>query len=156
MKVLNKVLIGVASLAMLTACASKTDYASFHEKAVAAFKEAKEVSFSEVVLKGTSKDEDGEHKYDGLTIKFEKGSFKATNISHLDEVAAALMLSFLTADLIPEESDVTYYAGSTFKVVSQDEDSKGTMTWNKYALPTAVKTSDKDGNQSNYTVSYKK
>ena len=62
----------------------------------------------------------------------------------------------LTADLIPEESDVTYYAGSTFKVVSQDEDSKGTMTWNKYALPTAVKTSDKDCNQSNYTVSYKK
>ena len=29
MKVLNKVLIGVASVAMLTACASKTDYDTF-------------------------------------------------------------------------------------------------------------------------------
>ena len=156
MKVLNKVLIGVASLAMLTACASKCDYAKFHEKAVAAYNESKSVSFSQVVVKGSAKDEDGEHKFDNVTVKFENGAFKATNITHLDEVFAAAMLSAMTADLIPEDSDVTYYAGSTFKISSQDEDGKGTMTWNKYALPTVVKTTDKDGGQTNYTVSYKK
>ena len=97
MKVLNKVLIGVASVAMLTACASKTDYASFHSKAVEAGEKAKEVSFSKVVLSGSYVDEDGKKQsYDNVTIKFEKGSYAAGGLTDTT-LAQAGAVVYLTA-----------------------------------------------------------
>lgn len=150
MKVLNKVVIGMASLVLLTACAPKCSYSDFHSKAVAAVEKAKEKSFT-VTLKGTYKDDNGDKKnYDNLTVKFNKGSFEATNITHLDEVAAALVLNLSTADLVGESDKVTYYAGSTFKTVTKDDNGTSTVTWNKFGLPTQLKDSD-----SNLKISYK-
>ena len=153
MKVLNKVLIGVASLAMLTACASKTDYASFHSKAVEAAEKAKEMSYSQVVVSGSYVDEDNKkQEYNNVTVSFDKGTFKAGNLTHLDEVAVALVLNLSTANLVGEEENTTYYAGSSFKTVYEKDGNKETTTWNQYGLLATVKSSDGD----NLKVSYKK
>ncbi len=153
MKVLNKVLIGVASVAMLTACASKTDYATFHKKAQEAAEKAKEVSFSAVTVSGSYVDDDGKKQnWDKITVQFDKGTFKAGNISHLDEVAVALMLTGSVAQLIAEADNTTYYAGSTFKVVYEKDSDKSTALYNQYGLLTSAKSSD----GSDLKVSYKK
>lgn len=152
MKVLNKVLIGVASLAMLTACASKCDYATFNSKAKEAVASAKEVSYSKVVLDGWAKDDNGEKQdFDKITVKFEKGAY-ATIGGLLDstakEIAVAALLNATFATVIPEDEETTYYAGSTFKVTDKDGNK---MEWNKYGLLTLSQSAD-----SKYTVSYKK
>ena len=152
MKVLNKVVIGMASLVLLTACAPKTTYAEFHAKAVAALEKAKEKSFT-VTLKGTYKDDNGEKKnYDNITINWNKGSFEATSALHLDEVFLAVTLTALRADVVAESDNTTYYAGSSFKTVYEKDGNKETTTWNQYGLLATVKSSDGD----NLKVSYKK
>ena len=154
MKVLNKVLIGVASVAMLTACASKTDYASFHSKAVEAAEKAKEVSFSKVVLSGSYVDEDGKKQsYDNVQIKFEKGSFAAGGLTDttLAQAAAVLYLTAMQAQLVGESENNTYYAGSSFKVVYEKDGDKSTTLWNQYGLMTSVKSGS-----DQLKVSYKK
>lgn len=150
MKVLNKVVIGMASLVLLTACAPKTTYAEFHAKAVSAVEKAKEKTFT-VTLKGTYKDDNGEKKnYDNITVNWNKGSFEATSALHLDEVFLALTLTALRADVIAESDNTTYYAGSTFKTVTKDDNGTSTVTWNKFGLPTQMKDAD-----SNLKISYK-
>ena len=152
MKVLNKVLIGVASLAMLTACASKCDYATFNSKAKEAVASSKEVTYSQVVVSGWSKDENGKKEdYDKITVKFDKGAYvtvKGLLDSTAKEIATAAMLNLTFASLIPESEDYAYYAGSTFKVEDKDGN---TESWNKYGL--LVKTTGED---SKLTISYKK
>ena len=154
MKVLNKVLIGVASVAMLTACASKSDYATFHSKAVEAGEKAKEVSFSKVVLSGSYVDEDGKKQsYDNVTIKFEKGSYAAGGLTDttLAQAGAVIYLTAMQAQLVGESEYNTYYAGSSFKVVYEKDGNKETTLWNQYGLLTSVKS----GSDS-LKVSYKK
>lgn len=154
MKVLNKVLIGVASVAMLTACASKTDYASFHSKAVEAGEKAKEVSFSKVVLSGSYVDEDGKKQsYDNVTIKFEKGSYAAGGLTDttLAQAGAVVYLTAMQAQLVGESENNTYYAGSSFKVVYEKDGDKTTTLWNQYGLMTSVKSGS-----DQLKVSYKK
>ena len=153
MKVLNKVVIGAAALVLLTACGpSKTTYAKFHEQAAKAAEKAKEATFSKVVLSGSAKDDEGKtQKFDNITIKFEKGTFTATNITHLDEVAAALLLNGVQAVGVPEEKDTTYYAGNGFKVEYKAEDGKKTATWNAQGLLTSTVDGD-----AKLTVKYSK
>ena len=150
MKNLSRFFVGAAALVLLTACGpSKVSYEKFHEKAVAALNDAKEKKF-DVTLKGTYKDDDGEHKMDNVVLKWNEGAFAATNITHLDEVGAAVILNLLTANLVGEDENITYYAGNGFKTVKTTDDGSVTTTWNKYALPTAVK-----GGGSSITASYK-
>ena len=154
MKVLNKVLIGVASVAMLTACASKTDYASFHSKAQEAAEKAKEVSFSKVVLSGSYVDDDGKkQEYNDVTVNFSKGSYGAGGLTNttLEQAAAVAYLSLMQAQLVGESEYNTYYAGSSFKVVYEKDGNKETTLWNQYGLLTSVKS----GSDS-LKVSYKK
>ena len=149
MKVLNKIVIGLASLAMLTACASKVSYSEFHEKAVAAVAKAKDQNF-DVTVNGKS----GSTEYKDVKVVWDE-AFAATTITHLDEVAVALMLNMLTADLVAEDEDTTYYAGSTFKTETKSDDGNGTCTWDKYGLPTSIKgTSGED--KIDITVKYSK
>ncbi len=150
MKNLNKFFVGAAALVLLTACGpAKVSYDKFHEKAVAALKDAKEKKF-DVTLKGTYKSDEGEQKMDNVVLKWNEGVFAATNVLHADEVAAAVVLNLLTADLIGEDEKVTYYAGNGFKTVKTTDDGSVTTTWNKYGLPTAIK-----GGGSSITASYK-
>ena len=134
----------------LVGCASKVDYAKFNEQAKAANEKAKDVSYSKVVLDGYYTDDGQKQSFDKVTVKFEKGSYAATDILHLDEVAYALVLEGLKAQNIPNDDKATYYAGSTFKVV-YDDGEKNTYEWNQYGLLTSIKGSD-----SKLTVSYTK
>ena len=150
MKNLSRFFVGAAALVLLTACGqSKVSYEKFHEQAVAAVKEASKKQF-DVTLKGKYKDDDGEHNMDNVVLKWNEGAFAATNITHLDEVAAALVLSGLTADLAANDENTTYYAGGGFKTVKETDDGKSTLVWNKYGLPTSWVSGG-----TNITASYK-
>ena len=153
MKVLNKVVIGAAALVLLTACGpAKTTYEKFHEKAVAAAEKAKEVSYSSVVLDGSMKDDEGKtQKFDKITIKFNKGAFEATNLLHLEEVAAALLLNASCAYLAPKEDNTTYYAGNGFKISYKSDEGTKTATWNANGLLTSTVDGD-----AKITVKYSK
>lgn len=150
-------MLAVATFA-LAACASKVDYAKFHEKAVAAAKEAKEQVFEKVTFDGWYKNEDGKKEEIGkVEIKFNKGVFvnKTSLLSDAElagkEMGVAFMLNALTAENIGEDDDFTYYAGSTFKVEIKDEDGKSTAQFNKYGLLTSM-----TGEDGKYTVKYSK
>ena len=152
MKNLSRFFVGAAALVLLTACGpSKVTYEKFHEKAVAALKEAKEKTY-DVTLKGSYKDESsGEtSKMDNVVLKWNKGAFEATNITHLDEVAAALIMNGLTADVAVEDENTTYYAGNGFKAVTKNDDGESKLVWNKYGLPTEWVSGG-----TNITASYK-
>ena len=146
-------MLAVATFA-LAACAPKVDYAKFHELAVKAAEKAKEASFSKVVVDGYMKDEDGNKEtFDKITVKFEKGAYAATSITHLDEVAVALILQGIVAQNVPEDKDgkTTYYAGSTFKVEAEEDGKKSVMEWNDLGLVTSM-----TGDDSKLTVKYTK
>ena len=148
-------MLAVATFA-LAACASKVDYDKFHEQAVAASKEAGDQTFEKVVFDGWYKD-DADKKQDigKVEIKFNKGVFvnKTAILSDAElaakEMAIAAMLNLLTADKIGEEENTTYYAGSTFKVVSEQDGDKYTAEFNKYGLLTSM-----SGDDAKYTVKY--
>ena len=154
MKVLNKVLIGVASLAMLTACASKCDYDSFHSKAAAAVEKKGEASWTSAVVSGSYVDDNGKKQsYDNISLSMSKGVFSASNATHLDEVGAALALNtFLRADYAGNNENTTYFAGSSFKTVYEKDGDKTTTNWNKYGLLVSIQYSSGD----QFKVSYKK
>ena len=150
MKNLSRFFVGAAALVLLTACGpSKVNYEKFHEQAVEAVKKAGEKEFA-VTVKGYYKDNDGKHEMESISVKWSKGAFAPTSALHIDEDTIAIMLNTLTADLVGEDDNTTYYAGNGFKTVAKTDEGDYTKTWNKYGLPTAVKSSD-----SNYTVSYK-
>ena len=151
MKILNKVVIGMASLVLLTACGpSKVSYDKFHEKAVEALKA--ENGYTKAVLNGSVSGEDGGVKYEvefkdyevtGLT----NGHIDLTKLSIAD--AAALLtdtkkamgygLVNYDAASVKNDEGTTYYAGDTFKCEFKDGDEKGTVSFNKYGLLQSLK-----------------
>ena len=135
----------------LSACASKCDYAKFHELAVEATKKAKDVSFSKVVIDGYETENGKKQDFDNITIKFSGGVYSAITLTHLEESAAALLLTSLQASVIGEDKSVEYYAGGSFKVVGTGDNKDAKMEWNQYGLLTSM--SDKD---SKLTVKYSK
>ena len=152
MKNLSRFFVGAAALVLLTACGpSKVNYEKFHEQAVEAVKKAGEKEFA-VTVKGYYKDNDGKHEMESISVKWSKGAFAPTSALHIDEDTIAIMLNTLTADLVGEDDNTTYYAGSSFKTVYEKDGNKETTTWNQYGLLATVKSSDGD----NLKVSYKK
>jgi hypothetical protein len=150
MKNLSRFFVGAAALVLLTACGqSKVSYEKFHEKAVAALKEAGEKEF-DVVVKGKYKNDSGEHQMDNVTLYWKSGAFLPTSALHVDEDIVAGLLNLMTADLVSEDENTTYYVGGGFKAVTKTDDASYTKTWNKYGLPTSIKNEN-----NNYTVSYK-
>ena len=149
-------MLAVATFA-LAACASKVDYDKFIEKAKEAAEKSKEVSFSEVVLDGYYTEDGKKQNIEKITIRFEKGAFATKSaalsapVAYAEELVYVAMLEGLRAQNMPKSDKATYYAGSTFKVVYEDGDDKGTYEYNQYALLTAIK-----GDDSKLTVSYKK
>ena len=149
-------MLAVATFA-LAACAPKVEYAEFHEKAVAAAKEAAKQTFEKVTFDGWYKDDDGKKQEIGkVEIKFKEGVFvnKTSILSDAElagkEMGVALILNAVVAQSIPEDEKTTYYAGDTFKVVSEDEeDGKYTAQFNKYGLLTSMQ-----GEDGKYTVKY--
>ena len=152
MKVLNKIVIGAAALVLLTACGpSKVSYAKFHEQAEAAIK--KEVTYKKVTVKGKIEASSTTLSLD-VEFTMKDGSWDMTKG---DVVSGAMAIVFLseTADLVPEDSKTTYYAGGGFKTVSKDDDGSGTMTWNSYARLTSAKGKS-DGAKVDVKLSWSK
>ncbi len=153
MKILNKVVIGMATLCLLTACgAKKVDYSKFHEAAVEAAK--KENGLTKVVVDGKAKiKEDGkvtEYTFD----KFEFTGFTNGRLSAAEKTAKmiglvaegneAKLIAFTyantTAEVVPETKDTTYYTGG-FQVVMEDDGQKATIKFDGNGLPTSYKLS---------------
>lgn len=163
MKVLNKVVIGMASLCLLTACGpSKVSYDKFHEAAVEAAKN--ENGYTKVVVDGKAK-----MKYsDGNTTTtkeytFDKFEFTGYTNGRLDAVTlaakmAALVLdtneakfiafslSVATAESLGSDSKATYYTGG-FQVTVKDDNYKSTVKFDKNGLPVSYSYSG-DGSGS--------
>ena len=137
---LNKVLpfIAVASFC-LVGCASKCDYAKFHEKATA----VKEHSFKKASVKINSSS-----NVVGVSVEL-KGTVKyiynggweldANDDNGAAVQAASLVYILQTAAGVGEDENYEYYAGSSFKVVVKD--SNATTEFNGFGLLTSYKDS---------------
>ena len=132
-------MLAVATFA-LAACASKVDYAKFHEKAVEACK--KDAGYKKMVVKGSEKGSimgiSAEVKLDHV---FEKKDGKWQKTKGEDGASAEAAESFLLSrvDQVLEDKDVEYYAGSTFKVVYKDGDDKMEAKFNGYGYVVSEK-----------------
>ena len=130
-------MLAVASFCLM-GCASKCDYAKFHEKATA----VKAHSFKKATV-----NVDGSSSLAGISVAI-KGSVKyiyngGWQISDDDknEIAvqtAATLYIVQTAAAVGEDDGLEYYAGSTFKIV--DKDSKATTEYNGFGLLTSYKS----------------
>ena len=153
MKNLSRFFVGAASLVLLTACGpSKVSYATFHEKAVAAVEKAPE--YKKVTAKGSVTAASVELKLDCVFEKKDSG-WELTKGDAISGSAAAVYLS-MTADLVGEEEDTTYYAGNGFKITTNNEDGKGSITWNASGYITAIKVDAKDSGNMNVKFSWSK
>ena len=130
-------MLAVASFCLM-GCASKCDYAKFHEKATS----VKEHSF-----KKASVSVDGSSSVAGLSVSL-KGTVKyiyngGWELDANDDNGAAVQLAATgyivqTAALVGEDDNLEYYAGSSFKIVVKD--SKETTEFNGFGLLTSYKS----------------
>ncbi len=129
-------MLAVASFCLM-GCASKCDYAKFHEKATA----VKEHSFKKASVKI-----DSSSNLAGIAVEV-KGTVKyiyngGWQLDAEDQNGAAVQLaasSYIaqTAALVGESDNYEYYAGSSFKVVVKD--TKATTEFNGFGLLTSYK-----------------
>ena len=147
---LNKVLpfIAVASFC-LAGCASKCDYAKFHEKATAvkahSYKKASVKINSSSNVVGVSVELKGTVKY----IYNGGWELDANDDNGAAVQAASLVYILQTAAGVGEDENYEYYAGSSFKVVVKD--SKATTEFNGFGLLTSYKD-----NNTKVSISYSK
>ena len=153
MKILNKVVIGMASLCLLTACgAKKLTYEKFHEKAVEAAKV--ENGYTKVTVNGKAKfveESDGkkttvEYEFDKVAIDgFTNGRMDAVTLTAKmvayglagqDKEMAALGLAAGTAEVAPNSDKLTYY---DFQVDEKDGDYTSSTKFDKNGLPVSYK-----------------
>ena len=134
---LNKVLPFVAvAMFSLTSCASKCDYAKFHEKATA----VKEHSFKKASVKVDTKSSIGVSINGTVKYIYNGGWELDANDSNGAVVQAEASLYIAsTAALVSEDEGYEYYAGTTFKVVVKD--TKATTEFNRFGLLTSYKSS---------------
>ncbi len=146
MKKFVKGLAVLGVMASLVSCATKTDFATFKEKAEAAAK--KESPYTKATVKGTSKSGSSESK---INIKYSKGNTWAPVEKDDLIVGTAIALVVFTQNVVfyagAEVEEATYYAGSTFKYECKDL----TVKFNKYGQVTSYA-----GEGYNLTVSYSK
>ena len=141
-------MLAVASFCLM-GCASKCDYAKFHEKATA----VKAHSYKKATVKV-----DGSSSVLGLSVAV-KGSAKYIynggweHDAEDNAEAAVLTVSALyivqTAAGVAEDDGLEYYAGSSFKVVVVD--TKATTEFNGFGLLTSY-----NSDSLKVTISYSK
>ena len=122
----------------LAGCASKVDYAKFHEEALNvkqhSFKKASVNVDSQSEIAGISASVKGTVKYiynGGWQIDAEDQSGAAVK-------AAASLYIAMTAAGVSEEDGLEYYAGGSFKVVNKEN--KVTTEFNGFGLLTSYKS----------------
>ena len=130
-------MLAVASFCLM-GCASKCDYAKFHEKATA----VKEHSFKKATVKV-----DGSSSLIGISVAVKGDAYfiynggweqdKSKDVEAAVLTAASLYIAQRAA-LVDESDSLEYYAGTTFKVV--DKDTKATTEFNGFGLLTSYKS----------------
>ena len=136
----SKILVLAAAPALLCGCATKCSFQDFQKK-VEEISELKVAS--RIVLKGTLKD--GKNEY---SISYDSENPKAEDLLNGNMIAAAVM-AFNGVGLyaIEEDTNATYYAGSSFRVKTEILD----IEWNGYGACTKAKGELK-GETGKYTV----
>ena len=133
----------------LAGCASKVDYAKFHEEAVNvkqhSFKKASVKVDSESEIAGISTSVKGTVKY------IYNGGWQrdAEDESGAALVAAASLYIAMTAAGVSEEDGLEYYAGGSIKVVNKEN--KVTTEFNGFGLLTSYKSEN-----TKVSISYSK
>ena len=142
----SKLLILAAAPALvLCSCAKKCSFEDFQKK-VSEIEKAPKIT--EITVKGYAKSE-------GETIEVEKTTVKVGEIPTTEEAAKAYMLATVMAAMnvvefaIVEDPDLTYYAGSTFKVKSEE----ATIEWDKYGNCTSIE-GEMEGSEVDISASY--
>ena len=150
---IKKELEDVACALLLAGCAKEVSYADFHKAATEV--EKHQFTLATATMKGTIKDDGEETKVDytcelAYTVTLGVSAWAPKNTADITNKKALLLATFanMTAADVQEESDTKYYAGSTFKVVSEN----GTANFNKFGLITSM-NSKEDG--SDYKVTFK-
>ncbi len=145
MKKFVKGLAVLGVMASLVSCATKTDFATFKEKAVAAAKQ--ESPYVKATVKGTAKDKGSETK---VNFKYNKKGLIWVP-AEADLIATTIGAVVFTNNVVfyagAEVADATYYVGSTFKYELGDL----TVKFNKYGQVTSYA-----GEGYKLTVSYSK
>ena len=122
----------------LAGCASKVDYAKFHEEAVNvkqhSFKKASVKVDSESEIAGISTSVKGTVKY----IYNGGWQLDAEDESGVAVKAEASLYIAMTAAAVKEDENLEYYAGGSFKVV--DKENKTTTEYNGFGLLTSYKS----------------
>lgn len=150
MKILNKVVIGMASLCLLTACGpTKVDYDKFHAQAVEAAKN--ENGFTKAVVNGraTIKQEGKktEYTFDKIEITgFTNGRMDlltlAAKVLSAKSEAEAVAIGFtsMPAEEVVKSDKFTYYTGP-LTVKMEDDEGKEEVKYDKNGLTTSIKFS---------------
>lgn len=118
---IKKALIPALSVAalVLSGCATKCDYATFHKKAQEAAQKEVKITKGTIKYSYVSNNSTTESEYH---ITWNAGS-KYWTVDDADVITAALITGYLatTANDVPEKEEYTYFAGmGKFKVVSED------------------------------------
>ena len=130
-------MLAVASFCLM-GCASKCDYAKFHEKATAvkahSFKKASVKVDSESEILGVTTSIKGTVKY----IYNGGWQLDANDDNKAAVQTAASLYIIMTAAAVSEDDGLEYYAGSSFKVVNKEN--KVTTEFNGFGLLTSYKS----------------
>lgn len=144
MKKFFKGLLALGFVASLCSCATKTDFATFKEKAVEAAK--LDSPYVKATVKGSAKSSTGEST---INIKYTKGYTWAPEVNSMAALAIGTLVftQNVVFYTVSENENATYYAGSTFKYECGDL----TVKFNKYGQVTSYA-----GDGYKLTVSYSK
>lgn len=154
MKVLNKVVLGVAAMTLLVACGpSKVSFEKFQEDVRVA--SAKDPNYVKAVVKGSAKAGIGglnmEAKFDHVFEKKDSG-WEMTKGDAVTGVAALVYVNERAALYAGQENEnATYYSGGGFKVELKGDDGTSTYVFDAYGYVTSVK-----GDGVNVTVKWSK
>lgn len=159
MKVLNKVVLGVAAMTLLVACGpSKVSFEKFQEDARAASQ--KDPGYKKVTVKGSVKANvvvaNVESKLDHVFAQDENGDWQLEKGDEGTSLVAVGYVSMRAVQLAgQEDEDCTYYSGNGFKVAGKNEDASATYVFDAYGYVTSVK-GKADGADVNVTVKWSK
>lgn len=139
MKNLNKVVMGLAALVLLTGCSSqkKVSYEEFHKQAVEAYAKVKDAGYTKVTVNGTVKVQGAEMKLDKVELTVKDGVI--TTVPTTTEQMMAASVFSMNAATIPEDKETTYYVGGGFKVSTKTDEQTGEAKFDKYGLMTSYK-----------------
>lgn len=140
-KTIKKVFCSAAIVLMLPSCASKVTYAEFKE------------SFSKVEKAPEIEKKKISGKYEGESYSFSYNEKTVGDLTVNETKVLAAITGYMTAAgvlIAAENSEATYYAGSTYKIEYKEK----VFEMDKYGAVTYIKDGDKTKLDISYT--YKK